>query len=344
MKGSGAVKWGAGFVLSALLLAWVVRGVDLSTVWGQIRQASPGWLVLSVVLGVSQNVFRVLRWGALLSPVRADLPFRPMFSAVILGYMTSWLIPGRLGELVRPALLSTRERLPLGPCLGSVLADRLLDGITVLVLFAAGLAVTPLTGEAATHADTIRTTAFVLVAVISIPLVALLVISTRRASLERWVAGKSGATAWIGGMVLSVSMGIEALRRPRLILRIWGNSLIAWLLIAGASWVGVRACGAQIPFGAMLVILPLLMLGIALPTPGGAGGYHAAMTFGLTRLFSVDQATAVGASFVVHALMVVPVVVLGAVLLVVDDIPFRDLLRVGRSARPAAGGAAEKTP
>jgi len=138
-------------------------------------------------------------------------------------------------------------------------------------------------------------------------------------------------TAWIGGTVLSISRGIEALRHPRLMLRIWANSLIAWLMISGASWVGVRSCGAEIPFGAMLVILPLLVLGIALPTPGGAGGYHAAMTFGLTALFAVDEAVAVGASFVVHAVMVVPVVLLGAVLLFVDHIPFRDLLRVGRA-------------
>ena len=61
-----------------------------------------------------------------------------LIDAVILGYATSWVVPGRLGELVRPALLAGRQRLPLGPCLGSVVADRLLDGMAVLALFVVG--------------------------------------------------------------------------------------------------------------------------------------------------------------------------------------------------------------
>ena len=52
--------------------------------------------VLSAHLG--HNVFRTWRWGALLGPVRKGVRFRPMLSAIILGYMTSWIVPGRLGE------------------------------------------------------------------------------------------------------------------------------------------------------------------------------------------------------------------------------------------------------
>src|SRR5206468_1137111 len=101
---------------------------------------SASWpaLALAAFLNLAHNVFRVLRWGLLLTPVRPRVPFRPMFSAVILGFMTTLLVPGRVGELVRPALLSAREDLPLGPCLGTVVADRLLDGVAIVALFALG--------------------------------------------------------------------------------------------------------------------------------------------------------------------------------------------------------------
>ncbi|NIM63943.1 MAG: hypothetical protein GTN89_15370, partial [Acidobacteria bacterium] len=90
-------------------------------------------------------------------PVRRGIGFRPMFVAVILGYMTRWIIPGRLGELVRPMLLSARESLALGPVMGSVVADRVLDVVAVAFLFAVGIGITPLSGQAAEHAALLKT-------------------------------------------------------------------------------------------------------------------------------------------------------------------------------------------
>jgi len=104
------LKFAAGLLLAGLLLWWVLRGIDPHILWSQLREASLLGLLVAAALGVAHNIFRVLRWRALLEPVRSKVPFRPMFDAVILGYATSWTIPGRLGELVRPALLAGRER------------------------------------------------------------------------------------------------------------------------------------------------------------------------------------------------------------------------------------------
>jgi hypothetical protein len=63
------------------------------------------------------------------------------------------------------------------------------------------------------------------------------------------------------------------------------------------------------------------------------------MKFGLVQLFSVSEPVAVATGFVVHILVVVPVIVLGAVLLVVDRVGLGDLLQAARQLRPA-----EKAP
>jgi len=338
-----AAKYAGGALLAGALLWWVMRGTDPRAVWEQLRQASLIGLALSVFLNVGHSVFRVLRWRALLEPIRPGIPFRPMFVAVILGYMTSWIIPGRLGELVRPALLAGRCRLPLGPCLGSVLADRLLDGMAVLVLFGVGLWVTPISGESVVHAGWIRGAALLLVGLISVPFFILVLASGARERIEALCAGRTGWRAWLGRTVLALSQGVEALKRPRLIVRVTLYTAVCWLMIAGATWVGVRACGAAVSFGAILIMMPLLVLGIAIPTPGGAGGYHAAMKFGLTRLFLVSEPVAVGAGFLMHAVVVIPVVLLGSALLLVDRIPVQDLFRAARQVRdlgssPAASG------
>ena len=52
-------------------------------------------------------------------------------------------------------------------------------------------------------------------------------------------------------------------------------------MIGFGTWIGIRSAGADVGFADILVMLPLLALGVSLPTPGGVGGYHALMQFGL---------------------------------------------------------------
>ena len=326
-------KVAAGLLLAVALFWWVLRGIDLDILWGHLQNASGVGLLVAGLLGLGSNVFRVLRWRALLAPVRAGLPFRSMFEAIILGYATSWVVPGRLGELVRPALLAGRENLPVGPCLGSVLADRLLDGIGVLLLFAVGVFVTPLAAESAQHVGLIQVSAVGLVVVVSIPLVTLLMASTARPKLERLLSGRGGWRGWLGRFVLSLSDGVQALKRPALLARISLYTLLAWLTITAATWIGVRSCGVEISFGGTMMLLPLLALGIALPTPGGAGGYHVAMRVGLTELFLVGNTLAVGAGLLVHAASVLPVILLGGLFLVTGRSSIQDLKRALRQVR-----------
>jgi uncharacterized protein (TIRG00374 family) len=338
-----SLKYVGGLLLAGVLLWWVLRGTEPHILWAHLREASVLGLVAAGVVSVSHNVFRVLRWRALLEPVRPNVPFRPMFDAVILGYATSWVVPGRLGEVVRPALLSGREGLPLGPCLGSVLADRLLDGMAVLTLFGAGVLLTPLSGDSVRHVAVIRGGAFALVLLIGIPIVVLFLASRGRARIERALEGRRGVRGWLGRMLLSLSQGVEALGRPALFARIAFHTLMAWLLIAASTWIGVRSCGVDVSFGAILIILPLLVLGIALPTPGGAGGYHAAMRVGLIQLLGVSEPLAVGTGLLLHAVAVLPIILLGALLLMVDRIPIRDLVEAARQVR-SLGSAAAPTP
>ena len=85
-------------------------------------------------------------------------------------------------------------------------------------------------------------------------------------------------------------------------------------------------------FGAILVIQPLLVLGVAVPTPGGAGSYHGAMKVGL-MLFGVVQVTAISAAFLMHFLIVVPVILLGIILLWTDGVSWKELVTSAAQVR-----------
>ena len=101
MSVKNITKYVIGLALAVLLLWWVLRGTDRQMLIDQLARTSVLLLGTSILCNLGHNIFRALRWRALLEPVHPDTPFRPMFAAIILGYMTSWIVPGRVGELVR---------------------------------------------------------------------------------------------------------------------------------------------------------------------------------------------------------------------------------------------------
>lgn len=332
-------KYSGGLLLTLLLLWWVLHGVEFSAVaaaWADVR---PLWLVASALVMHGHNLVRVWRWGDLLRPVRRGVPFRSMFAAVMLGYVASWVVPGRVGEVVRPALLSAKERLPLGPTLGTVLADRLMDGAAIVILFAIGAFVTPLEGDAAAYAAEVRTAALALLAILGLSLAVLLTVNVYQDALAERVRGRRGLIAWLLRSLLGVARGTEALRDPILLPRILLQSVAAWFLIDLGTWIGIRGCGVDIGLGAVLMLMPMLAFGVALPTPGGVGGYHAMMKAGLVFLFAVPEAAAVNTGILLHLVVVVPVLLLGAVLLWTEKLSWRDLFAAAREVRDLGSDA-----
>ena len=325
-------KYLLGLLLAVALMFWVLRGTDPATLWSQIRGASILGLLLGAVLNLGHNVFRVWRWRVLLNPVRRGLGFRAMFTAVILGYLTSWVIPGRLGELVRPMLLSAREGIALGPTVGSIVADRVLDIVAIAFLFALGTWVTPLSGAAAEHAALLRTGAVIL-SVAAVAVLALMVAaSVSGPRLSDWFAKRAKPFRWLGRAALSLAHGAVALRSPRAVGLVLMHSVLAWVMISLATWVCVLAAGADVSLGTVLIIQPMLVLGIAVPTPAGAGGYHGAMKAGL-MLFGVSQVTAVSVGLLTHLTMAIPVIVIGVVLLWIEKVRWGDLISGARQFR-----------
>jgi uncharacterized protein (TIRG00374 family) len=337
------LRLAAGGLLAAALLWLVLRDQDPHHLWDLARRASLTGLCVAAVMGQLQVVFRVARWRALLAPVRKDVPLLPMAEAFLIGYMTTWILPGRIGEVVRPMVLSGKTGIPMGACLGSAVADRLLDLWAIVLLFALGLWVVPLPSEAA-GLSRLRLLAPPLLLAAVLALAAMAWVAAHRDRLIVRLHDRSGPLVWVARAVLALSQGADAMRRPALLTRIAVHSVLVWLTIDLATWIGVRAAGADVPFGAILVIMPALAFGIAIPTPGGVGGYHVAMRESL-RWFSVPKDTAVGVGFLMHLIIVIPAIVLGLVALRTSGLRLAELKRAvsGLSRLGAAQQALEAT-
>jgi uncharacterized membrane protein YbhN (UPF0104 family) len=65
------------------------------------------------------------------------------------------------------------------------------------------------------------------------------------------------------------------------------------------------------PFTGSFLLLALLVLGVAVPTPGAVGGFHEAFRIGATMFYAVPQDDAVAAAIVLHLFSILPALVLG---------------------------------
>lgn len=125
------------FLGVGLFLIWLAIKDFTPEQWRRIRDTfyeADYWPVLPVfIISIASNYARAIRWKLLLEP----LGYRPhnnnMFCAVMIGYLTNMAIP-RLGEIARCGILTRQERIPMNEAIGTVLAERIVDLITLLIL------------------------------------------------------------------------------------------------------------------------------------------------------------------------------------------------------------------
>src|SRR5215472_15485824 len=127
-------------LVAAALVALFLSGVDLRRVGRDIVQAEPTWLAMGLGLSLVSLAIRSYRWRYLLEPL-GHTTFSESFRATAVGFAASAVLPARAGEVIRPyfvaRLASRHERMTASGAFATIILERILDVITVLVLLAA---------------------------------------------------------------------------------------------------------------------------------------------------------------------------------------------------------------
>ena len=307
----------AGGVLALGLLALFFRGIDWLALRQAFRAADPWLLGGLVACTVVTYVARAWRWGYLLAPLKR-VPLVDLFSATVVGFTAAMLIP-RAGEVVRPYLVARRHDLSISAAFASIILERLVDLITVLVLFFLYLYVLPhpaaqIPGRLLSALKLGGALAVVAVVVILAVLIALNARAEQAmAFLDRFLFRLPARVAGPASRALrSFASGLGVLQAsPAHLAAILGQSFVVWLSIAAGFYCCNRAFGLDLPFHSTFLLIAFLTVGVAVPTPGNVGGFHEAYLLALTQAFGVAKDTAAAAGIASHALTNLPVLLLG---------------------------------
>ncbi len=119
---------------AGMILWWMYRDFD----WEELRRALSyemnwTWMWLSMPFGVLAQVFRALRWRQTLVPLGERPRVHTCINAIFMSYASSLVVP-RVGEVLRCGLLRRYEQTPFTKALGTVVTERMVDSILILLL------------------------------------------------------------------------------------------------------------------------------------------------------------------------------------------------------------------
>jgi len=130
------LKFLAFFTLGALIFWLIYKDQDIDRIKTVLKNdVKYFWVVVSLLLGLLSHISRTLRWGLMIEPIGHKPRFINTFLAVMVGYLMNMAFP-RMGELSRCGVIARYEKISFTKLLGTVVAERLVDLISLLFLLA----------------------------------------------------------------------------------------------------------------------------------------------------------------------------------------------------------------
>ena len=309
--------------MSALFLWLAVRGVHWEDAAAALRGANYVWVVLMLPVTVWTLFIRAQRWRVFLHDVGVP-PLRPLVSATNIGFMANMVLPLRIGEVIRPVLLSRRAHLSLSGVLASVLLERIFDMFTILFLFGVSVSLV-------TVSDEVRQWGWMLTGLaVAVAAASVLIRVQERLALRiarrlaDLVPGQAGDSAYhfAEGFVRA----LEMLDSPMAYVKAFAWSLYLWMAISVVYVFGFWAFHMDVPeLRGALVMTTLVAIAVSVPSaPGFIGSFQLGCVLGL-RIFGVKESPALAFSLIVHLSQFVGVIGAGLYSLWVEGISFREV-------------------
>jgi len=337
------VKIAALTLLTVVLLYFFGRSVEWGKVPAQIADVNVPLFLLAVLLSALHFATRSLRWQILIAREKLNVRFRNLVAANIVGFTVSAVVPGRLGEVVKPLYLARREGLRRGFAIGTVVIERIFDLATQCVLLGVFLLSRPLfAGSWPVGAEAGRSLTFwgtvgvVLAAALIGGSVALYVFRDKALGAigvllkplpER---ARQAVLKALGNFI----EGLRIFRTPRQLVLYSVLSLVVWLGIALFYWILFFAYHVKVPYFMVVPYVFLTAVGASIPTPGMVGGFHYFSKLGMVLLLGLQADRAAGITLVAHAVQIAVTCALGYAILAREGLTLLQLRRMGERESP----------
>jgi glycosyltransferase 2 family protein len=294
-----------GIPLSAFLLWLALDDVDLGQVGRYAEDASPPWLVATVVAFLGIFVCFAARWRRLLKNLGLHgVGYLHVLGLVYGGAALSNTFPGRPGEVARGYSAARAGGISPVSAIASVFTDRACD---VLVLGLTLVAVLPFVP----HPRWLDGIVVGSVVLLALCLAAIGLAWWRVHGAGRSHRGERGTRGRLREGISSFVEGLAAIRTPADVVVILTLTLAGWTLFGLGAWFCARSVDLDLSVGEVVFLTAVVNLGVAIPSSPGFIGTYQWLTVSALSLFAVPRSSAFAFSVMLHALSFVPITVVG---------------------------------
>ena len=271
------LKIGFFFLLGIALIWWSLHQIPAEE-WTKFTLAlkqSKLWIVFPVfiILGLS-HFLRALRWRLIMEPLGYQPSIANTYFAVLIGYLANLAIP-RLGEVLKCTLLAKYEKVPAEKIVGTIVAERAFDVLSLGIVFLLALVLqfnvieagwNQLKNQTATPLINSNEGNWKIYVYIGIGVILLALFFILRKRIPTIVASIKQILSGIWEGVMSATK----LKQQKLF---FVYSIGIWFLYLLATYVGLYAtAGTESSFATAISCLAYASIGMIL-TPGGIGAY-----------------------------------------------------------------------
>lgn len=312
-------------LLTIIFLALFLWKSNLRDVWRIMLSTNLAWFAVGFVVNGATLIFRTIRWRLLLH--ESDPPrFYPTFFANTMGYMLSTILPIRAGDVARPALLARRTSVRFSEALGTVLTERVLDLLCILALFVLfGVYRWRDFDSAVVHGGTWFSG--IILGTLTVLLVAFYfsrgAVRRLHEALGRLLPTRF-RPSWMR-FFDAFARTLDIVERPAAFGGVLITTALIWFCLTSQFWFVLMAAHRPLPLDSTIFLSAATTVGIAIPTPGGVGGFHKVSQYVLTNFYGFDIDTSVAVSVLFHIVGTMPVVVVGAILFLREGLNWREL-------------------
>lgn len=304
--------------LAVLILYLVFSKIDWDDFWEKASNANYNWVIFSMVISILSYWLRAYRWNILLEASGyRPTTFRTLV-AVLSGYLANLAIP-RLGELTRCAVLKKSDNIPVPTSLGSVVNERLVDVLTLLVLTLLALIF-----EGSTLLTFFQQVLDLDSAMELVPLLIMLMLLGLGTLAVLWFFRKKILKSKVGAVLIKFWEGIVSIKNLERPAEFVILSILIWLVYYVMAYTVVFALPetSHLDFGAGLLLLVTGGVAFALPVQNGFGTYHALIA-ALLSLYAIDHNTGVFLATLLHSSQLIALIIYGSIGLILSFILFR---------------------
>ncbi|GEM_PF-2548032 len=282
------------YLVSIAMIIAIFLFFDLRKVIDLVLNFNVFFFIAAVFLSALNFPFRAMVWKLLVDPI-TKISFRDSFHIINISFFANFILPLRLGEIVRAFLLSELKGISKSVALSTVIINRLIESLVLVAFFAAGMAAFPFLGKGIAE----------IVVAIGIVFAGVLAVFLFQNRLLGFLSG-TGLQKIIPekfkNMAKNFLVGGQSLKKSaKSNFLIVFFTVIIWLSHVLAYFIVAYGLGIQLSVPQLFLIVSFSSLSAMIPSsPGFVGTFQAAFAAIFIAL-GLDAETGIGMSVILHA-------------------------------------------